>query len=126
MRTRLMQSMLTSAVLLLAISSSVRAAAVDEARDHLEKARKAAGSDHAFIFGRLCEQPIKALHAVPPTGEVPGELKTIDPARKWYAEPVRVFDDLYFLGQTAFSVWALRTSEGIILIDSIFDYSVED
>jgi metallo-beta-lactamase class B len=38
---------------------------------------------------------------------------------------VRVFDDLYFLGQTAFSVWALRTSEGIILVDAIFDYSVE-
>jgi metallo-beta-lactamase class B len=36
-----------------------------------------------------------------------------------------VFDDLFFLGQTAFSVWGLRTSEGIILVDAIFDYSVE-
>ncbi len=48
-----------------------------------------------------------------------------DPVRKWYAEPARVFDDLFFLGQTAFSVWGLRTNEGVILVDSIFDYSVE-
>jgi metallo-beta-lactamase class B len=36
-----------------------------------------------------------------------------------------VFDDLFFLGQTAFSVWGLRTQDGVILVDSIFDYSVE-
>ncbi len=36
-----------------------------------------------------------------------------------------MFDDLFFLGQTAFSVWGLRTRGGIILVDSIFDYSVE-
>jgi metallo-beta-lactamase class B len=58
-------------------------------------------------------------------GEVPPAIPSTDPSREWYAEPVRVFDDLYFLGQTAFSVWALRTSEGIILVDAIFDYSVE-
>lgn len=98
---------------------------LDQARVRVEKARAAAGKDHAFIFGRLCEDPIKAVGAAAPVGEVPGELPRIDTARAWYAEPVRVFDDLYFLGQTAFSVWALKTSEGIILVDSIFDYSVE-
>jgi metallo-beta-lactamase class B len=92
---------------------------------HVEAARRAAGRDHGFIFGRLCEDPIRAVHAAPGSGEVPGELPTVDPARKWYAEPARVFDDLFFLGQTAFSVWGLKTSEGIILVDSIFDYSVE-
>jgi hypothetical protein len=98
---------------------------LDEAREHLEAARTAAGSDHAFIFGQLCADPIRTLNAAKPVGEVPAALPTIDASRTWYAEPVRVFDDLYFLGQTAFSVWALRTSEGIILVDSIFDYSVE-
>ena len=38
----------------------------------------------------------------------------------------KVFDNLYFLGQTEFSAWAVTTSAGIILIDTIFDYSVED
>jgi len=92
---------------------------------HVEAARRAAGKDHGFIFGRLCEDPIRAINAAPAVGEVPGELPTIDPARKWYAQPAKVFDDLFFLGQTAFSVWGLRTKEGIILVDSIFDYSVE-
>jgi metallo-beta-lactamase class B len=111
---------------LLSGAAAIGASAPDQAREHLEKARAAAGSDHAFIFGQLCQQPIQALGAPPPVGEVPAALPTIDQARTWYAEPVQVFDDLYFLGQTAFSVWALRTSEGIILIDAIFDYSVED
>lgn len=92
---------------------------------HVEAARRAAGEDHAFIFGRLCEGPIAAVKAQPPVGEVPAALPTTDPAREWYTEPVQVFDDLYFLGQTAFSVWALRTPEGLILVDAIFDYSVE-
>jgi metallo-beta-lactamase class B len=92
---------------------------------HVEAARRAAGSDHGFIFGRLCEDPIRAINAAPGVGEVPAELPTTDAARKWYAPPARVFDDLFFLGQTAFSVWGLRTREGIILVDSIFDYSVE-
>jgi metallo-beta-lactamase class B len=92
---------------------------------HVEAARRAAGTDHGFIFGRLCEDPIRAIQAAPGSGEVPAELTGTDPARQWYVEPARVFDDLFFLGQTAFSVWGLRTSEGIILVDSIFDYSVE-
>jgi metallo-beta-lactamase class B len=92
---------------------------------HVEAARRAAGLDHAFIFGRLCEGPIAAVNAQAPVGEVPAALPTTDAAREWYAEPAQVFDDLFFLGQTGFSVWGLRTSEGFILVDAIFDYSVE-
>ena len=36
-----------------------------------------------------------------------------------------MFDNLYFVGQTEYSVWAVTTSAGIIVIDAIFDYSVE-
>ena len=49
------------------------------------------------------------------------------PARDtWYAKPVKVFDNLYFVGQTEYSAWAVTTSDGIIIIDPIFDYSVEE
>jgi metallo-beta-lactamase class B len=49
------------------------------------------------------------------------------PAREtWYAEPVKVFDNLYYVGMTEFSAWAITTSEGIIILDAIYDYSVED
>ncbi|MEO6187071.1 MAG: MBL fold metallo-hydrolase, partial [Steroidobacteraceae bacterium] len=107
------------------LSVAADESAADSAGRHLEAARRAAGADHGFIFGRLCADPIAALRAAPGIGEVPAELAGIDAARKWYAKPARVFDDLFFLGQTAFSVWGLRTSAGIILVDSIFDYSVE-
>jgi len=36
-----------------------------------------------------------------------------------------VFDNLYYVGMTEFSTWAVTTSDGIIIIDPIFDYSVE-
>ena len=49
------------------------------------------------------------------------------PARDtWYADPARVFDNLYFVGGKIHSAWALTTSDGIILIDTIWHYSVAD
>lgn len=97
----------------------------DAVSSYVEAARAFAGRDHAFVFGQLCAGPIRTVNAAPVTDQVPAALPSTDPEREWYAEPAQVFDDLYFLGQTAFSVWALRTSEGIILVDAIFDYSVE-
>jgi len=37
-----------------------------------------------------------------------------------------VFDNLYFVGMTEFSSWAITTSQGIILLDAIYDYSIQD
>jgi len=39
---------------------------------------------------------------------------------------VKVFDNLYFIGQTEYSAWAVVTSAGVIVIDPLFDYSVAD
>ena len=115
-------SLLGSLALSCAVSAQTPADAV---RSYIEAARTFAGNDHAFVFGRLCETPIASVNAPPVTGEVPAALPIIDPEREWYAEPAKVFDDLFFLGQTGFSVWGLRTTDGIILVDAIFDYSVE-
>jgi metallo-beta-lactamase class B len=38
---------------------------------------------------------------------------------------VKVFDNLYFVGQSEYSAWAVTTSDGIILLDTLFDYLVE-
>jgi metallo-beta-lactamase class B len=117
-------------LLALCIASILGAAAAaedprSEVQRRVETARAAAGTEFAFIFGGLCEGPIRAVGAAPVTAKVPAALPSTDPARDWYTGPVRVFDDLLFLGQTGYSVWGLRTPEGIILLDSIFDYSVE-
>lgn len=48
------------------------------------------------------------------------------PRASWYAEPAKVFDNLYFVGGKVHSAWALTTSEGIILIDTIYPYNSEE
>lgn len=105
-----------------------------EVERHIEAARKAAGSEHAGLFDAVCttaRQVIAQATAAPGAGGRGGAGRTggppAGPAREtWHAEPVKVFDNLYFLGQTEFSVWAITTSQGIILLDAIFDYSIED
>ena len=47
-------------------------------------------------------------------------------AKTWYAAPEKIFDNLYYVGSYLHSMWAVTTSEGIILHDSAFDYMVED
>jgi metallo-beta-lactamase class B len=48
------------------------------------------------------------------------------PRASWYAEPAKVFDNLYFVGGKVHSAWALTTREGIILIDTIYPYNSEE
>ena len=48
------------------------------------------------------------------------------PRETWYAEPAKIFDNLYFVGGKVHSSWALTTSDGIILIDTIFPYNSEE
>lgn len=88
---------------------------------HIAAARHAAGQDHRAVFNRTCGQltPPPANAARPPRAQGP------PPRASWYAKPAKVFDNLYFVGQTEYSAWAVTTSQGIILVDTIFDYSVE-
>lgn len=88
---------------------------------HLIEARNAAGFDFTGTLARLCvaPQPVPAT----PRDVAPGPA----PAREtWYAEPAKVFDNLYFVGSKIHSSWALKGSEGIILIDTLFTYNSEE
>ena len=44
----------------------------------------------------------------------------------WHYDPVKVFDNLYYVGEKEYSAWAVVTSDGIIVIDTIWSHSVED
>jgi metallo-beta-lactamase class B len=91
---------------------------------HVARARAAAGSEFLELFG-LCDAPEPIVP--PPPGPTPSPRPFVPPPRsEWHAEPVRVFDNLYFVGQTEYSAWAVTTSAGIILIDALWEYSVED
>jgi metallo-beta-lactamase class B len=89
---------------------------------HVAAARKAAGKDHLGLFDRICTAPAPA--PAPQPGAPPPQ-GTPDRST-WHAEPAKVFDNLYFVGEVEYSAWAVNTSDGIILVDAIFDYSVED
>lgn len=91
-----------------------------KAAQHVAAARAAAGTEHAGMVERLCPAPGESR------GPGPRPPLTPPPRESWYAEPAKVFDNLYFVGMTQFSSWAITTSEGIIVIDPVFDYSVED
>ena len=93
-----------------------------EVERHIAAARAAAG-DHAAMVDRLCPAPAAAR---PPVQGNRGGPRTTPPRDSWHAEPAKVFDNFYFVGMTEFTAWAVTTSEGIIVIDPLFDYSVED
>jgi metallo-beta-lactamase class B len=119
---------------------SAQAPLSPEVERHIEAARAAAGTEHAGLFDAVCTTArnviAQASASILPGAGAPARAgrgggrpggPPAAPARDtWHAEPVKVFDNLYFLGQTEFSVWAITTSQGIILLDAIFDYSVED
>jgi metallo-beta-lactamase class B len=48
------------------------------------------------------------------------------PRENWYTEGGQVFDNLYMLTTKANSAWAVKTSAGIILIDTLFGYAAQD
>ena len=88
---------------------------------HLVAARNAAGFDFTGTLARLCVAP----PWVPSTSRdvAPGPA----PARDtWFIEPAKVFDNLYFVGSKIHNSWALTSSEGIILIDTLFTYNSEE
>jgi metallo-beta-lactamase class B len=104
------------------VLSSTPAAQDSAAADaHFQKALAAAGADFTDLFDTTCGyiRPIMAF-SQGPTTTVASDRRT------WHAEPVKVFDNLYFVGQTEYSAWAVTTSAGIIVMDALYDYSAED
>jgi metallo-beta-lactamase class B len=87
---------------------------------HLTAARDAAGFDFTGTLARLCVAP-------PFTTGIRDVAPGKPPAREtWFTEPAKVFDNLYFVGSKIHSSWALTTSDGIILIDTLFTYNSEE
>ncbi len=96
----------------------------DTVDTHVAAAKAAARQEHTSLLN-LCSAPEPAPAAQ--QGQRAAAQPPGPPDRsKWHAEPVKVFDNLYFVGMTEYSSWAVNTSDGIIVIDAIFDYSVED
>ena len=134
-----MKSYVASVSLVLAIVAGIAVAVVfaqqvpvkrnfeEEIQAALESAKTAAGFEFLGTLVRTCLLPQSGGEDT--RDNVPNYVTNpaSAPARDtWYAEPARVFDNLYFVGGKLHSAWALTTGEGIILIDTIYPYNSEE
>lgn len=94
-------------------STAAQAADATEARvnAHLAKAQQAAGDD-LKPWLRLC-QPASASRPTVTNEGLARLIATPGPAA------AAAFDNLYYLGSGWVSAWALKTSDGIVLIDAL-------
>jgi metallo-beta-lactamase class B len=119
--------LLPTAAMLTAVTLSLQAQAPVTPENLVVAAKRAAGADHAGTFLRVCVAPDNVGSGAPrpaAAGAAP-PARTVPDRATWYARPYKVFDNLYFVGTKIHSAWALTTSDGIIVIDTLFDYAIE-
>jgi metallo-beta-lactamase class B len=108
----------------LGLSASIgRGQPADTPEAHRAAARAAAGRDLDHLFARVCPEPAttEARAPAPAAG-----TRQPPPREQWYAAPVKVFDNFYFIGTKEHGAWAIDTSDGLIVIDALYDYAVID
>src|SRR5690554_173399 len=93
MRSRLVSIVSLALLTYCGSASSADQAAIDA---HVTAARKAAGEDYGALLKTLCTPATKPR----PAAANPPDRST------WAAEPAKVFDNLYFVGQAEHSAWA--------------------
>ena len=109
----------------LGAAAALGQSAPDTPEAHRAKARAAAQKDLVGLLNRVCAvTPTPAPQAGRGPAAAPAQ-RSDPPREQWYAEPVKVFDNLYFVGTKVHGAWAVTTSEGIIVIDALYDYAVE-
>jgi len=108
-------------VLVVGSACAVRQPGRDTVESHVAAAKAAAGGEHLAVLD-LCEAP--EPDPTPPDS-TPGAKPPGPPSRsEWHVEPVKVFDNLYFVGQKDYSAWAVTTSAGIIVLDTLWDVAL--
>lgn len=93
----------------------------------LESAKTAAGFEFTGTLARICLLPQSGGEDT--SDKLPAYI--VDPSKvpardTWYAEPAKVFDNLYFVGGKIHSSWALTTRDGIMLFDTIYPYNSDE
>lgn len=105
---RVAAAALATAAATMFLASAPASSQATDAKALINKARDLAGSDLRTEFQSLCE----------PTPETIAVRKD---QTRGVMQPIRVFDNLYFVGKNSIGATALTTSEGIILIDTMWD-----
>ena len=95
----------------------------------LQAAKDAAGFEWLGTLNRLCVLP--PSNGAPSTADiVPNYIsdpKTIPPRDTWYADPVKVADDFYWLGGKVHSAWVYGDAQnGYFLFDQQYTYNSDE
>ena len=119
-----------AAALLLTVTLSAQTA--NEIDAHISAAKTAAGLEYRATFVNLCfptapPGPPNQAGARPRGGGAAGRggAAAVPDRAIWYASPYKIFDNFYWLGTRQHSSWALRTTEGLIVIDTNFAWATE-
>ena len=119
----------------LVLGATLSAQTAGTADSHVAAAKTLAASSPTPLVNLCTPEQASRATPQPRRGGQPAAAGTPAPARgqqappdrsRWAREPVKVFDNLYYVGEREYSSWAVTTSAGIIIIDPIFDYSVEE
>jgi metallo-beta-lactamase class B len=111
---------------------------LSEVDAHINAAKAAAGLDYRATFVNLCFPGANPAPANPAAaragGAGPAGGRGATGARgtgatpdraTWYASPYKIFDNFYWLGTRQHSSWALRTTDGLVIIDTNFAWATE-
>jgi metallo-beta-lactamase class B len=108
------------AVLSVVVAAGAGAQDAPAVTAHIKTAQSLAGTEWRRAADFFCstEEQVAAMQILPSatSGDVEGQR----------AEPMKVFDNLYFVGQKAVTTWALTTSAGIVLIDAGYPERFDD
>ena len=106
---------------------SLKPKTLDEVEAAQQAAKDSAEFEYLGTLARLCLLPPSRSEDLSDKTPAYVEDPRTAPARStWFAEPAKVFDNFYFVGGKVHSSWALKTSEGIILFDTIYPYNSEE
>ena len=108
---------------LLGLSFAVSAQSADTGTAHKAAATALLNSNNSGAARLACPATISAAPTATPPGGGRGRGAA---GPTWYAEGGQVFDNLYLLTTKTNSAWAVNTSAGIILIDTLFGYAAQD
>ncbi len=118
------------------LSATVLAQSTDTGSAHKATATALLNPNNTGAAHLACPASISPVPTSNPPGGGPpraagapgggGGVRPTPPRETWYAEGGQVFDNLYMLTTKANSAWAVKTSDGIILIDTLYGYAAQD
>ena len=115
-------------------SGAVHAQPAKPARDFdaeitaaIRAAKKASGFEFTGALARVCVLPQSGgVNNTDVPWKYVSDPSTIPPRSRWYADPIKVFDNFYFVGGKEHSSWAMTTKDGIILFETTYPYNSEE